>query len=456
MAEDMENSDKKLAAKNKDILVRKGTELARGFVVLFQNCILYDLENKAILPPANQVIGAVNTLLTLDEKIELRIGAYLMYVNGSPVTIDDFLFHHIRKMERYTRKLEMREVVFRASITLEDLLAFMSVVKEAFARDDGANYLAETEFEKFSVGDFREKIQRVPAELQAIRAYFETLINIRELVSGRENVKDLWLAPTKRSIQDLTAICYTHSSILLGLTRLPHFRKEHFNRLVNAAVLSAAMCCRLGVNRRIAADLAFTASLHDLDWTGAGSLRETILVILNIYGRDPKGEWRTCLIADLNRPGGLPASQLVSVAGAYERLAGVGDGLGNSYRPEQALKRIQAEVGKRFSLSAVKLLINVLGLFPVGSLVELSTGHLAVVVDFPNDHRALMRPIVRLIRMPSGLETEELMDLEAHGTVRIVKCLDPAQYNLNVTSFFVEPEQRAVFLKSLQFEDGGN
>ena len=170
---------------------------------------------------------------------------------------------------------------------------------------------------------------------------------------------------------------------------------------------------------------------------------------MRIYGRDPKGEWRTCLIADLNRPEGFSASQIISVAAAYERLASFGDAQGNRLRPDEALKRIQGEVGKLFSLIPIKLLINVLGLFPVGSLTELSSGHLGVVIEFPNDRRSLMNPIVRLIRGPNGQEIEQVVDLAEDKKMRVVRCLDPEEYNINVASYFVAPEQRKLFLESL-------
>ena len=428
---------------------KTATALARGYVILFQNSILYDLENRAIIPSANQVVESVNTLLVSSEEVQLRIGSHLMYVNGSPVKMDDFLFNHIRKMERHTNKLRLREINFTASITREDIMEVMAVVQEAFVRDDGAEHLAAAQFEKVTISDFHENVERVPAELQAIRAYFATLMNVRELVTSLERAKQTWLAPTKRAVQDLTAMCYSNSTILLGLIRLPHFQREHFNRLVNTSVICAVMCCRLGVNKRIAADLAYTACIHDLDWTGQGSVRETILEILRIYGRDPKGEWRTCLIADLNRPEGFSAAQIISVAAAYEKLASFGDIAGNRLRPDEALKRIQGEVGKLFSLVPIKLLINVLGLFPVGSLTELSSGHLAVVIEFPNDRRSLMNPIVRLIRGSNGQEIDEVVDLAEDKKMRVVRCLDPEDYNINVASFFVGKEQRKLFLDSL-------
>ena len=68
----------------------------------------------------------------------------------------------------------------------------------------------------------------------------------------------------------------------------------------------------------------------------------------------------------------------------------------------QALLRIHKNKGVEFDSHAVDLFVKTLGLYPVGSLVELNTSELGVVFQ-PNvdDSR---RPVVGLVTLPGGRE----------------------------------------------------
>ena len=71
------------------------------------------------------------------------------------------------------------------------------------------------------------------------------------------------------------------------------------------------------------------------------------------------------------------------------------------------------------------MFVNALGIYPVGSLVELSTGEVAIVTGPPLSPEALDRPRVRVVKGGSLLPETEL-DLASAGTEqRIVKALPP-------------------------------
>jgi hypothetical protein len=78
------------------------------------------------------------------------------------------------------------------------------------------------------------------------------------------------------------------------------------------------------------------------------------------------------------------------------------------------------------------------GIFPVGSLVQLSTGEVAVVVR--NHDRLLARPIVRMVLDATGGEAEpveaDLSEADRHGEPRrtVVRSVDPLEVGVDMLS----------------------
>ncbi len=93
----------------------------------------------------------------------------------------------------------------------------------------------------------------------------------------------------------------------------------------------------------------------------------------------------------------------------------------------------------------VKAFINMMGIYPVGTLCILDTGELAVVVAPNPNPEELHRPLVRIVSDASGrkLPQPPLVDLsETHlATGRpartIVKTTDPDKYRIKVSDYVV-------------------
>ena len=92
----------------------------------------------------------------------------------------------------------------------------------------------------------------------------------------------------------------------------------------------------------------------------------------------------------------------------------------------------------------VKGFINLLGVFPVGTLVVLDTFELALVHASNPRPEALSRPIVRIVSDDRGniLYPGTLIDLTEQGESgafrrTIIKTDDPVRYGINVGDYFV-------------------
>ncbi|WCL47928.1 HD-GYP domain-containing protein [Leptospira sp. GIMC2001] len=91
-----------------------------------------------------------------------------------------------------------------------------------------------------------------------------------------------------------------------------------------------------------------------------------------------------------------------------------------AFLPHDAIKMMIGEMVTKFDLKMVRLFLNILSMYPLGSYVELSDGRIAMVVDVNKDKP--IRPSVRIIKESNGEKVRTLqfcnlgLDLQVYIT----------------------------------------
>lgn len=114
------------------------------------------------------------------------------------------------------------------------------------------------------------------------------------------------------------------------------------------------------------------------------------------------------------------ASLILDVSEAYVQLLSPA-APASPFTPEMALQMLIAQAGRAFDADLVSALVSLLGLWPPGSLVQLNSGDLAVVVEPPPVGSDLGRPTVRVVDVLST-QVYPLWkpELQAYSIVRSV------------------------------------
>jgi hypothetical protein len=83
-----------------------------------------------------------------------------------------------------------------------------------------------------------------------------------------------------------------------------------------------------------------------------------------------------------------------------------------------AMKIIVSETGKHFNADLVSLFQRTIGIYPIGSYVELNNGFVARVLE---QNKGIVRPIVQLIADSKGNELEDraVLNLMDHEDIYI-------------------------------------
>ena len=278
-------------------------------------------------------------------------------------------------------------------------------------------------------------------------------------------------APIKRAaaeavVQTLSASITRSPEANLLLMQMRRFDQDLFTHAVNVCVLSLVLNASEGIGAD-PASLGLGALLHDI---GESRLPGNLLrkrdsftgAELRLVGRHPEFGWELLsggeFAEDVRRiacehherldGSGYPhkvkddgiafASQVVAIADMYDDMM---SGRHHALLPPVDVLRwlfLQGHAGA-FERSMVEKMIRCLGVYPIGSLVELSSGERAIVVAV-NQQDAL-KPTVRIIASGMGFTQKygpvvSLAVADSGGLERrIVKSLNPRKERIDPMAY---------------------
>jgi HD-GYP domain-containing protein (c-di-GMP phosphodiesterase class II) len=246
---------------------------------------------------------------------------------------------------------------------------------------------------------------------------------------------------------------FASEPVVLGLTNLHHRDEYTYAHAVNVCLVAVSMGHHLQLDRRALADLGVAALLHDVgkdavineihnpleEFTSAereAAERHPIEGARLIAGSTTLNPTTLrCMRAALEHhmtadASGYPAlsdwqpsvlSRIVSLADCYVSLQTHRSERGEAVSPYQALGMVLGPLKKRFDPGLLWALIQSVGFYPPGQMVELDDGAIAIVLA-PNA-ADLQRPNVKVVleaggRRPAEGATVDFLPLPAEREIR--------------------------------------
>jgi len=289
------------------------------------------------------------------------------------------------------------------------------------------------------------------------------------------------LNTTRRLMQSMFNHIVANESFIYGLTNIKNFDEYTLNHSVNVCLLSISLGRRLGLDKNELVDLGISAFFHDFGKTEIpkeilvkpGQLdkqeREIIekhpylgaekLVQLKEFSylpvrainvamehhvkEDFSGYPRYQIKKDINL-----FSKIVKICDFFDALTTERPYRKRAFTRDEVLKMMTEKSGLEFDPVLLKVFVNMMGSYPVGSLVLLDTGEIGIVFEVNLDPANLNRPKVKIIADKEGKKIDgDVVDLtEADSQTKlyirtIIKVLDPKKYNIRVSDYFLAQAQ---------------
>ncbi len=259
-------------------------------------------------------------------------------------------------------------------------------------------------------------------------------------------------------VDEINASVLRNPGALLSLGRIKQADAYTFQHCVSVCALLVSFGHALGLDAASVQEMGLGGLLHDVGkmrvpnevLNKPGRLTEEEFAIMKSHAalsrellQDTPGISETVIriasehhekMGGCGYPLGLSGDQ-ISQPGRMAAIVDVYDALTSNrvyhkgMEPSEALKKLLEWSGDHLDGDLVQLFIRALGIYPVGSLVRLSDGRLAVVVEQQED---LLHPTVRVMYDAARGYRLPPRDLDlGDSNIHIESFEEPAEWNLN-------------------------
>ncbi len=477
------------AVQTSDSYIRgAGREFLVAFYTALRSLKLYPLENAQVQKSLDDLTNVAQQVLDREQEIELRVTGEFLFVNSTRLRLD---------LDNYASFSYVLGVLTGAGAGLvrvvngidrREWTTCLSLLLAHATKQGAAGQLVELQEKMTAAGvahvhldpplesEMTEEEQEHKRE-QAKRTYQRSVAVTKEVINSVRMGRTASVKKVKRAVQQIVDQVLADETSLVGLSTLRDYDDYTFTHSVNVCIFSIALGKKLGFTKLHLYDLGMAALFHDVGKARVplevlnkeGSLSDEDwrimqahpwLGVLTLFGLRGYGEvpYRSMIAAyehhmknDLT---GYPKSLRPRTMSIFSRIIAVADGFDaatsrrvyktNPLSPDTVLHEMLNNPRRGLDPVVVKAFINLLGVYPVGTLVILDTYELALVVAANPDVAEVHRPMVRIISDPGGSITHpgflaNLADKDAAGTPlrSIIKVTDPDKYGVRPSDYFV-------------------
>jgi putative nucleotidyltransferase with HDIG domain len=367
---------------------------------------------------------------------------------------------------------EVSRIVATSPLNFDELESFVKLFSSKGIRFDAlSRQMAEggiTHIRLVHHGD--ESLNQTSEELEGdsegdhIETYNRALSAIRTICRDIERGRIPNSAPLIEVVDQMAGITMKEPAALLGLTMIKDYDNYTFNHCVNVGVLAMALGSTLGLDETSVRDLGVAGQLHDIGKTmipkailhkpgklssdefdeikrhpelGSKIVREMDGLAPHIssivlghhlhFNRSGYPEWANT----------LPFNQMtdiIAIADTYDAITTLRV-YQHPVNPRTALNEMQKLANTILDGAIVERFVEMMGNYPVGTLVRLDTNEVAIVSrPNPLDDNA---PLVRVLIDGDGTKLsapreQHLVDPDGTLYARIVAVVDPLLKNIDI------------------------
>ncbi len=446
----------------------------RGFLQLtavIKNAVFYPPAHPFLLGSAEQLLLALEELFAKRNEAVFSIVSGELFFETFSVPVEEGT---ARVLEDISRR-DIGGITFKPGLTRDEIVAFSYLVNrdpKAVTSQGGMGTLMD------KAGITHILVQRVlplaiktgnstgGEEKKPSEIFKESVDVVKEIVQAVQSEKTINVRRIQNVVHTMVDSILENRDALLGLTTIKMYDEYTFAHSVNVSILSIAMGAFLSFEKSQVATLGIAGMLHDI---GKVNIPREIISKpdsltseeWDIVKRHPvegalilagmPGVSKLAMVAafehhrqhdsrgypQVGEPASThPFSSIVAIADAFDALTSVRVYYHIQTPPDEAVRILLGKRGTTFNPVLVKAFVNLVGIFPIGTLVRLNTGEMGLVVHQTRD---LLRPRVLILRTFDGTEKEEVSLLEMEGgryKRSVVDTVDPDEMKIILTNYF--------------------
>jgi HD-GYP domain-containing protein (c-di-GMP phosphodiesterase class II) len=476
----MQTSDVYLRVVGREFLVHLYTAL--------RSLKLYPLENPVVQKALDDLVVTADQIIEKEQEIEVRVTGEFIFVNSTRLRLDLDNYASFSHVLSVLRTIGIGVVRGEQGIDRREWTSFLSLLLTTAARDQTSNRFYELTG-RLREADVSHIVVEPPFEAegaveddvrvkeQSKRTYQRSVAVTKEVINSVRMGRTASVKKVKRAVQAIVDQVLADETSLIGLTTLRDYDDYTFTHSVNVCIFSVALGRKIGLNKLQLYDLGMAALFHDVGKSRVplevlnkdGSLSDEEwrimqahpwLGVLTLFGlrgygeipyRSMIGTYEHHMKVDLT---GYPKSVRPRRMSIFSKIIAVADGFDAAtsrrtyqtapLQPDEVLREMWENPRRGYEPVLVKAFINLIGVYPAGTLVILDNYELALVQGANPNVEFVHRPLVRIISDQSGTLihpgfTADLAERSAEGVFMrsIIKVTNPDKYGVRVSDYFV-------------------
>jgi putative nucleotidyltransferase with HDIG domain len=306
----------------------------------------------------------------------------------------------------------------------------------------------------------------IGSDMAAIRQLYSKAVSVAQVAwESAETEGEPDLPAALQAIEGLADAVTQNRTALVALTAMRNYDNYTFTHMVNVSILTMGQARGLGIDGRLLREFGLSALMHDIGKVRTpkdilnkpDKLNDEEFAIMRrhtvdgaeILRRTPEMPILAPVVAfehHLRQDGtGYPARARRTGLNLGTMLCGIADvydamrsqrAYQQAFPTDRILAVLQRNDGTQFDQNLVRRFVQLLGIYPPGNLVRLTTGEIAVVtqVHAPDPHR----PRVRVLCSKDGTRLDLPYDRNLWEGSRsgaeadsVAAPLDPAEYGID-------------------------
>jgi len=453
---------------------------------------MYDADNETPRRALQEILDSLAQVEAEEDAVALVIADVNAFINGVRLKLDRSTTDVVLGFGQLLASYGLGGLVFLQGIRRESIASFYTLLDEIEPTPEARPKLAEQLAQKgiHDLALIPPKVVSTEADdvqqqaclqrQKCVETYTTGMLALG--VGGKDQAGTNAVRRRRQAqvVRNLIELGEEDADHVMNLSAVRGVGDPFQNHVMAATVLSLSVGLSLGLSRKHLLRLGLCAMHVDV---GESELPEGLLEKSDQFDLDEREEMEShsargfahlldrygfnahslerALIAlehhiNFDLSGGYPEvqrgdlhlfSRIIAIADTYNGLLSERPHR-PSFPPDQAVKIVARGAGKRFDPMLVKVFLSSIGNYPPGSLVELSSGEIAVVYGSGKGDRPMDRPRVVLARDSNGRDIIPPRVVDLHKTIpgrkafkrSIVRPLDPEEMDMRPSGYLFHPD----------------
>ncbi|MBN1629770.1 MAG: HD domain-containing protein [Thermoleophilia bacterium] len=429
--------------------------LALAMAVAFRTGAYYGADNAVLQQACASLHSHLAERLSASDSVSVGVHSHCVFIDRARIRTTVSSYGRFSYLIHLFETWGLAVVTFTAGLTADELIKFVLAVSQV--GPGGPTDLAD-KLLALGVHNVQVEIGAPAPVSSAPTVYAAALQAGREIQDAVESGDQIDVRRLRRVTQAVIDEVMADEQSMLTLTTIKKFDEYLLSHSTNVAILSVLLGQHLGLSKGRLSELCLAGFVHDIGKVDVAPS------VLHKEGPLDSDEWedmrlhpvyaaRTLLGVSRPSPSimravvvafehhldydmtGYPKTELKDTVTLFGNIVTIADRYdamttARVYRknltPYEALHYLIDRAGTVCDPVLIKLFVDIMGLYPPGTMVELTNGETGVVCEPPAVGRPLEKPKVRIVK---GTRPGRVLDLdmrvEGRQPLDIVRVLNP-------------------------------